>query len=321
MPTALNSAAEPAHASILIIDDQKVTRAILETIFAEDFVVHTAFDGEEGLVKAQALQPDLILSDVVMPGIDGFEVCRRLKCDPKTANIPVVFITGRFDEEDEVQGFAVGGADFIHKPINQVITRARVQNHLAAKLAADKLREVASVDGLTGIANRRKFDETAVNLYGHCRREQQPLSLVMIDVDCFKLYNDCYGHQAGDACLQLVAARLSSGLRRSLDLAARYGGEEFGCIVPNAPAAKAAELAEQLRVAVEALKIEHQESTVAEVVTVSIGVASLVPDGTVSIPDFLEYADRQLYLAKRNGRNQVAAIDLTEKGGQRIRNV
>ena len=170
--------------------------------------------------------PDLILLDVVMPNMNGFDVCRNLKSDPETRAIPIIFITGNFDEKDEITGFEVGGADFIHKPINPIITRARVRTQLALKQQADQLRSVALTDGLTGVANRRRFDQDMVNIWRQSLRDQLPLTLIMLDVDFFKRYNDHYGHQAGDVCLQKIASALKQTLRRPQDLVARYRLEE-----------------------------------------------------------------------------------------------
>lgn len=233
--------------TMLVVDDQPLNIRLIHELFNEEFEVFMATDGIKAVKKAQELLPDLVLLDVVMPNLDGFEVCRILKSNPVTSAIPVIFITGNFNEADEITGFEVGGSDFIHKPINPVITRARVKTQLALKQQSDRLRSIALTDGLTGVANRRSFDRELASLWRQAQRNQLPLSLIMLDVDYFKRYNDHYGHQAGDACLQQIAEAMQQPLNRPQDFVARYGGEEFACILPATDAAGARYIAEQLR--------------------------------------------------------------------------
>jgi diguanylate cyclase (GGDEF)-like protein len=264
---------------------------------------------------AQALEicannpPDLILLDVVMPEMDGLEVCRRLKADPLTANIPVIFITGQTDPADETRGFETGAVDFITKPVNPAVVRARVKTHLTLKAQTDLLRSLVFIDGLTGVANRRRFDEALAAEWRHCRRNGAPLALLMIDIDFFKLYNDHYGHPAGDACLQTVGVTLKQAFGRSHDLVARYGGEEFACLMPECDRAGALAKAEALRVAIEQLAIPHAASPVAPGVTLSIGVAVVVPGDQDQPRDLVSLADHALYQAKKDGRNRVCNSD------------
>jgi len=297
----------PSH--LLVVDDQPINIQALYQIFHTDHEVFMATSGAQALDICANNPPDLILLDVVMPGMDGLEVCRRLKADPLTANIPVIFVTGQSDPADETRGFETGAVDFISKPVNPAVVRARVKTHLTLKAQTDLLRSLVFIDGLTGVANRRHFDESFATEWRHCRRKTSSLALLMIDIDFFKLYNDHYGHPAGDACLQAVGATLKQGFGRSHDLVARYGGEEFVCLMPECDRAGALIKAEALRLAIAQLAIPHAASPVALVVTLSIGVAALVPGEQDQPRDLVNLADLALYKAKKEGRNRVCNSD------------
>lgn len=296
---------------LLVVDDQRINILVLNELFREDCDVFMATSGEQALQVCRAQLPDLVLLDVQMDGIDGYEVCRRLKADAETRDIPVIFITAQGGEADEVRGLQLGAVDFIAKPINPVIVRARVQTHLTLKLQSDILRSMALLDGLTGVANRRKFDEQLLRDWRQSQREQTSLSLILVDVDHFKRYNDHYGHQAGDAALQAVARVLTSTLRRPHDLLARYGGEEFVGVLPNTGLSEAVELAERMQAGVRALNLEHSGSPEAQVVTISLGVATVVARSDLAPQALVEAADQQLYAAKQAGRARVCAAALT----------
>ncbi|KAA0982652.1 diguanylate cyclase [Pseudomonas sp. ANT_J12] len=298
---------------LLIVDDQPTNIRVLHELFREDCDVFMATSGEQAIGLCRLQLPDLILLDVVMEGIDGHEVCRRLKADPATQGIPIIFITAQQQESDEVSGLELGAVDFISKPINPTIVRARVRTHLTLKLQNDLLRSMALMDGLTGVANRRKFDEDILADWRQCYRERKPLSLVLVDVDFFKRYNDQYGHQAGDGCLKSVAHELSLTVRRPYDLVARYGGEEFACVLPNTNLAGAVEMAERMQERIRALGIEHSASDVNSVVTVSLGVATVTPTGDLTISALIEAADKQLYRAKIAGRARVCSSAISSK--------
>jgi len=293
---------------ILVVDDQPLNIRLLHELLRNDFDVFMATDGLQAITKAQSLSPDLILLDVVMPGMDGYEVCQRLKADTLTTDIPIIFVTAHFDEEDEVRGFELGAVDFIHKPINPIITKARINNQLILRQQKELLRSIALIDGLTGIANRRKFNEELQIDWMQCARAQQFLSLLIIDVDLFKLYNDRYGHQLGDSCLQLIAQTIKHSLNRPYDLAARYGGEEFACILPHTDLNGATYIAEKILSNICNLKIEHIDSEIDQIVTVSIGVAATIPQLDTQPPLLLEGADKQLYLSKQQGRARINAV-------------
>lgn len=294
-----------ARQKILIADDSQTVVDMLCVVLGEDYEVMVAPGGLAAIEMAIDRQPDLILLDVVMPGIDGFEVCRRLRAEERTQRIPIVFITGLNALEDERRGLELGAIDFIAKPIQAAIVRLRVRNHLELKRYRDFLEDLSLVDGLTGIGNRRRFDEFLIREWRRSRRARTPLALVLLDVDYFKAFNDHYGHATGDDCLREVAATLAMLVRRPGDLCARYGGEEFAAILPHTDLAGARTLAERIREAVLALEIPHEGSVVSPHVTVSIGIAASDPSAAEEPDDLLRDADRRLYEAKSAGRNRV----------------
>lgn len=291
---------------LLLVDDQRINIMVLYELFREECEVFMATDGAQALNMCQTIAPDLILLDVNMDGLDGHEVCRRLKADPGTRDIAIIFVTALGAVEDEVLGLELGAVDFIVKPINPVIVKARVNTHLTLKRQSDILRSFALIDGLTGVANRRMFDEQLNRDWRQCLREQYTLSVIMIDVDYFKRYNDLYGHLKGDNCLQQVAEALIGVSFRPYDLIARYGGEEFACLLPKTDLAGALHVAERIETSVQALKLEHMGSEVAQHVTISLGVASVIPDSSMEQQALLAEADKQLYKAKQAGRARVS---------------
>jgi diguanylate cyclase (GGDEF)-like protein len=292
---------------ILIVDDAATNIEILNEVLGAEYDSLFAMDGATALRLAVEQEPDLILLDVVMPGLDGHEVCMRLKAEPRTKGIPVIFISGLSDESDEAKGLEIGAIDYITKPFSPPIVRARVRNHLQLKRYQDMLERLSVLDGLTGIANRRRFDEALDHEWLRSRRQSTTLSLIIIDVDCFKAFNDNYGHAAGDECLKQVANVLADGVRRPGDLVARYGGEEFVVIMPETDAAGAIVIAEKLRRGVVSQALPHAFSAAGEVVSVSIGGATIVPARHNQGPEELvKLADARLYEAKHAGRNRVA---------------
>jgi two-component system cell cycle response regulator len=426
----------PRSPAILIVDDAPANLGVLRTMMSKQgYQTFVATSGERAISIAQRVQPDLILLDVVMPGIDGFETCRQLKGHPSTQRIPVIFMSAKSDTDDIVAGFDSGAADYIGKPLRmaEVCARVRAQlqmrnNSEAQKEQADRLRMIvdamdeglmiieasgriqysnpacerylgygpnelaghgipdllgalaqeyldyfaacaddpgtvrpggarevlirhrdgslramdltltpmvsgeqlfigllhdithhkrsetalqhaALVDQLTQIANRRHFDNFLEQEWHRALRSGQPLSLIVLDVDHFKLYNDTFGHAAGDLCLQQVAAALQARALRSTDLAARYGGEEFVLLFAETTLDTAMEMAESIRASVESLHLPHPRSPTSEWLTVSMGVASIVPSQLDRIEQFFVAADRMMYAAKEGGRNRVEAIN------------
>lgn len=298
----------PARPRLLVVDDQPINIQTLYQIFHADHEVFMATSGEQALAFCRGNPlPDLILLDVVMPGLDGLAVCRQLKADPVLANIPVIFVTACMDPADETRALEAGGVDFITKPVNPMVVRARVKTHLTLKAQEDFLRSLVFVDGLTGVANRRRFDEALLSEWRQCRRAGTPLALLMIDIDHFKRYNDHYGHPTGDACLQQVAAVLKAAMQRASDLVARYGGEEFVCLLPGCDQAPALAKAQALQAALAAQGIAHEASPTAAWVTLSIGVAVAQPQAGGSPAALVAAADAALYSAKHRGRNCISA--------------
>ncbi|MFA9216543.1 MAG: diguanylate cyclase domain-containing protein [Sphingomonadaceae bacterium] len=297
--TPHSGAARPAR--LLLVDDQPLNVRLLHQIFCDDHEVFMASSGEQALTLCRSLQPDLVLLDVQMPGMDGLTVCRKLSEDPATSHIPVIFVTGADHPAGETECWAAGCVDFVNKPINATTLRNRVRAHLLLKQQADSLRALAFVDGLTGVANRRQFDQRLQAAWDSCARQMLPCALLMVDIDYFKSYNDRYGHQQGDECLRRVARTLDSLLQRPDDLLARYGGEEFVALLPGTSVEGAGKVAAALEQAVRRLALPHASSA-ADIVTVSIGVATLRPGAGSDSEKLLREADAQLYRAKQEGR-------------------
>ncbi len=288
---------------LLIVDDQPINIQTLYKVFAADCQVQMATSGAKALALCREDPPDLVLLDVVMPEMDGHEVCARLKADDATRDIPVIFVTAHNDVAEETKGLELGAADFIAKPISPPVVRARVRTQLKLKAQADQLREMVFIDAMTGVFNRRFFNDRLVAEWGGAARSGAPLSLLMLDVDFFKRYNDHYGHQKGDECLIRVAGALKAGLFRPVDILARYGGEEFACILPGTDLDGAMLVANRLGEQVRSLLIEHAMSDVERFVTISIGVSSAISyDGGPEV--VLGLADAQLYRAKQSGRGR-----------------
>ncbi|HWQ09947.1 MAG TPA: diguanylate cyclase [Holophaga sp.] len=308
-PKAAQPRPEEQLGTVLIVDDAKVTRHLVQSILSKDFQVYLAETGQEALALAAEHQPDLVLLDAVMPGMDGYAVCRRLKAGARTKHIPIIFLTALTGKADETLALESGAVDFITKPVSPDVVYARVRKHVELKQAQDRLEDLSLQDGLTSIPNRRAFDRALEHEWRRGIRSRKPLSMVMGDVDFFKRYNDSLGHQQGDVCLCQVAKVFASAPRRPSDLAARYGGEEFACVLGDTDAEGAMVIAERIRAGIEALGLPHPDSELGPMVTMSLGIATLVPDQRTGLLSLVELADRRLYEAKRRGRNQVAGSD------------
>lgn len=322
---------------ILLVDDTPANIDILvRTLEPEGYDLAIASSGEKALRIADHFLPDLVLADVMMPDMNGFEMCRQLKMQEANRDVPVIFITARKEMEDIVEGFQSGGVDYITKPFQQEEVRARVRTHLqlcalikqqkklnqqlqreinerkrteeALRKANQELRRLATLDGLTQVANRFQFDEYIHQEWRRSAREQESLSLILCDVDYFKRYNDTYGHQKGDDCLRAIAKAITRSVRRPADLIARYGGEEFAVVLPNTKAEGAIQVARTIQAEVQQLAIPHEQSPVSRYVTLSLGVCSTVPPRdhgptTPAVEDFIACTDKALYEAKEKGRN------------------
>jgi diguanylate cyclase (GGDEF)-like protein len=310
--------------NILLVDDDPTVIGLLGNILQDLGRLRFATSGADALRMARLSAPDLVLLDIEMPGMNGFEVCTAMKETPLLADVPIIFITSHEDAEHEVAGLALGASDFICKPPRPPQVMARVRMHLRMKQMADALRNAAYLDGLTGIANRRQFDETVHREWLRAQRMATPTALLMIDIDAFKRYNDHYGHQAGDRCLQTVAQTIAQAVHRPADLAARYGGEEFAVLLPDTDLCGARFLVLHLLQAVDALKLEHAASPVADHVTLSIGVTAYEDFGATRngqpallhppVASLVAAADQALYAAKQAGRHQACFLGVHDLG-------
>ncbi|NDV27471.1 diguanylate cyclase [Desulfovibrio sp. JC010] len=296
---------------ILIVDDAPANIKLLGAALSGEYRVAVALDGPGTLdIAASEDPPDLILLDIVMPGMDGYEVCRALQENKGTRDIPVIFISSRNQVEDEAKGLEIGAVDYITKPFSLPIVKVRVKTQLELKKQRDMLKELSMIDALTGLPNRRQLENRLDVEWQRARRHGSPLSAAFIDIDFFKAYNDTKGHAMGDECLRLVARELAGSLKRSTDLVVRYGGEEFVALLPDTDLEGGTRIAEVLRSNIEKLAISHNGSH-APVVTVSVGVASMIPDNGDGSDVLLDLADKALYLAKENGRNRIEQFTIS----------
>ncbi len=293
-------------ARILIVDDEISNIEIMNALLEDDYDICFATSGRQAIDTARVAQPDLVLLDVLMPDLDGFEVCRQFKSDAMLADIPVIFTTGLGETEDEMRGLSLGAIDYVTKPIQPAILRARVGNHVELKRLRDQLATMAVTDALTGLSNRRHLERALETEASRLSRSGEWLSVVMLDIDFFKQFNDTYGHPAGDRCIMMVGAALTRAVKRASDVSARYGGEEFACILPGTDPHSAELVAQEILLQVQSLNIPHEMSQVSPFITVSIGVASARCSSTMEVGRWISEADQQLYAAKREGRNRMA---------------
>ncbi|MGE4552551.1 MAG: diguanylate cyclase [Desulfovibrionaceae bacterium] len=309
---------------LLIVDDSETSRLLLSAIlkgegFSDLVFAPSALDALN-LLDSQAHTIDLVLMDLNMPDMDGIEALRRIKAGGPMRDIPILMVTADDSDANLERAFEAGATDYITKPVSKVELRARVRAGLRLKRETDnrkererelealtrELKEISNQDGLTGVANRRCFEASYAREWLRCRREGVPLSLLMIDIDFFKNYNDAYGHLQGDSCLKTVARVLRhQGNRRAGDLSARYGGEEFVVLLPNTDLDGALKVAHNIRRELDSAAMPHANSTAADHVTVSIGAACVIPTADIGPEDLLGDADRALYQAKRDGRDRV----------------
>jgi len=291
--------------TILFVDDEEDFHFIMEALLSEEYRLLSAYHGKQALELVEHDPPDLILLDLMMPLMDGYEVFQKLQENPKTADIPVIFLTAMGESTYEHRGIQLGAVDYISKPFNPEILQLRIKNHIELKLSRDKLERMSMTDALTNLHNRRQLNLRLEEEWHRGMRHQTPLTLLMLDIDYFKQYNDTYGHSSGDRCLAQIAEVIEKSLERPSDFAARYGGEEFSVLLPETPTDGGIQIAQRVMEAVHALQIEHKNSTAAPYVTVSIGVASITPDAHTSEQALLDAADKNLYQAKESGRNRI----------------
>lgn len=303
------------NANILIVDDTPANLHLLVKLLSErGYKVRPAPGGKHALAVVQAGQIDLVLLDIMMPGMDGYEVCRQFKAQDATRDIPIIFLSALNDPFDKVKAFELGGVDYITKPFQAEEVLARVHTHLTIRKLQQELEarnrelaELVNIDGLTQIANRRYFDDCLRQEWHRLMRERQHLALIFLDIDFFKAYNDYYGHPAGDDCLKRVARVFQQSARRPADVAARYGGEEFVMLLPNTGERGAQHVAGDMQDALQQLHIPHARSSVSSAVTCSIGIACMIPEPVVTVEQFIASADEALYQAKARGRNRIVA--------------
>ncbi|MEE2729714.1 MAG: diguanylate cyclase [Pseudomonadota bacterium] len=311
LPSYSKPSLAPAASVILIIDDNPKSIKALSLLVRDFGEVIFATSGAAGIAMAMKRNPDLILLDVEMPGMNGYEVCRQLKADLSTRGSSIIIVTSHSSVEHEVEALEAGAADFITKPLNSPLVRARVKTQLLVKKQADELQRLAEQDGLTGIYNRRYFDEQMAQEWRRHQRQRSPLGVALVDVDYFKAYNDEYGHQGGDGCLRAVAQCLTLALRRPGEQVARYGGEEFVIILPYTDNIELLKIGPWLCEQVRSRKIPHAKSAVAQWVTISVGLASCTPSIQTGPDHLLGLADKALYQAKASGRNQCVVAEKT----------
>lgn len=314
---------------VLLVDDQLIIAEAIRRMLANqpDIEFHYVTDATKALETARALRPTVILQDLVIPGTDGFQVITGYREDGLLRDTPVIVLSAGEDAKLKAHGFAVGANDYLVKLPDRLELLARVRYHSAAYInrlerddafrrlresqeqlerANDELQKLAALDGLTGIANRRRFDDALRAEWQRAHRNKTPLSLLLCDVDHFKLYNDALGHPAGDLCLKKTAGVLTACLKRPADLAARYGGEEFALLLPDTDIDGASQIAETCRTRIERLELNHP-GTSGGIVTMSLGVATIIPDGDTRPEQLVDSADKALYAAKERGRNRFCA--------------
>jgi two-component system, chemotaxis family, response regulator WspR len=319
---------------VLLVDDQPMIGEAVRRALAEhpDMEFHFCGNSAEAMATAEQFKPTVILQDLMMPGIDGLTLLRRYHANPRTKDIPIIVLSTKEEPSVKREAFSLGANDYLIKLPDAIELIARIQHHSKAYLnqlqrdaaylalhdSQRKLMEInvelqrlTQVDGLTGLSNRRYFDEYIEAQWKLAFRAQSPLSLLMIDVDNFKLYNDTYGHPAGDEVLKSIAIAMHKGLARATDLAARFGGEEFAVILPLTPREPLEALGERLLRTVENLHIPHSASTVGDYVTISVGGASTVPQPGDSLLRLIEMADAALYESKKSGKNRVVTCKAT----------
>ena len=298
--------------SLLIIDDSEMNLFALNRILSPDYTIYTAKNGQEGIASAIEHSPDVIILDIIMPIMDGFETIVALKSSEQTRDIPVIFISGLGSVENEEKGLALGGVDYIVKPFSAAIVKLRVNNQIQLLNYIQMIESLSMLDQLTGLPNRRYFDERFVLEWKRAIREKTPTSVLMIDIDDFKKCNDTHGHLQGDIVLKTVANTISRTIKRPSDFAARWGGEEFIALLPNTDSDGAMIVAEQIR-----KNIEKEDITLAigkiVNVSVSVGVNTQAASIDSSTDDFIHFADDALYTAKKDGKNRVCQHTVNEK--------
>ncbi len=299
---------------VLVVDDEPANISVISQCLIKQFKIKVSKTGKKAFQILEKDLPDLILLDIMLPDIDGFSICKKLKSDPRTQDIPIIMVTGKTDAVDVISGLELGAADYITKPFNHGILLARVNTHIRIKMIWDQLQEknrlleeMSRKDGLTGLYNHRSFQERLAEEFGRASRYGHDLTCVLLDVDYFKKVNDTYGHQAGDMILVSMATLLKNSIRDA-DIAARYGGEEFTLILPDTPSADAAAaICERIKDKIESSVFDHEGTSIK--VTVSMGVAGVQENSPKKPGQLIKLADEALYRAKKEGRNTIIVSD------------
>jgi two-component system, chemotaxis family, response regulator WspR len=315
------------NAVVLLVDDQPIVAAALRKMLSSeaDLTFHYCQDPASALVFAEKHEVTVILQDLIMDGVSGFEMLERFRANAPTANVPIIVLSSKEDPRDKREAFEKGSNDYLVKIPDKIELIARIRAHSksymlqrerdAAFAALQAIRleleaknvlleRLSAVDGLTGLANRRRFDEALSHEWQRARRNASSLGVILVDVDHFKKYNDHYGHLQGDDCLRKVATAMGSAIKRPADLVARYGGEEFVVLVPETDGNGLAHVAEHIRLAVENLQLPHAGSDVFPFVTISLGSMVTLPKTECGQLELLTFADQALYQSKRGGRNR-----------------
>lgn len=307
-PSIANS--ELNKQTLMVVDDYQSNLQAMNALFEFQYHVVLQDNANDAINFATQQNVDLILLDVDMPVMNGYEACTALKSNPMTAHIPIIFVTAADSSDEEAKGLLLGAVDYVVKPVNLTILRARVRNHMELIYYRKQLEILSCVDGLTGTANRRQLDTMLLQHYASTIRFGHCLTFLMIDIDDFKSYNDTYGHIKGDQCLKQVAKVIKSVRRRETDVVGRYGGEEFAVILPDTDIQGGLVIANMLLERIRQLKIEHAGNSAHKIVTVSIGLAVFQAkhndEQEVTLEDLIHQADEQLYTAKHSGKNCVS---------------
>lgn len=296
---------ENAKYKILVIEDSLLNQHVIQNILQDKYTLARALTAREAFEMLPIFRPHLILLDIILPDADGFKVLETLKGNEENRNIPVIIITGMDSEENEERGLMLGAVDYIKKPFKHGIVSARVNTQIRIIRQMQTIEQLGMLDGLTGISNRRAFDMHLRFEWNRAIKEDIPLSMIMLDIDHFKEYNDTYGHPQGDIILQSIASILKSETKESSGRVFRYGGEEFSVILPTDSVGGAIHVAERIRNSVETAKVRSLFSDVVTRVTVSAGVALVKPTPDDQMHYLIELADQKLYQAKHDGRNRV----------------
>jgi len=294
--------------SLLIVDDEPSNLMVLNFLLKDDYRLYVANDGPTAIKLALRHKPDLILLDIIMPGMDGYEVLVKLKSMEETKKIPVIFVTALNNQKDEETGLRLEASDYIIKPFDPEVVKLRIKNQLKTLNAMRNIEHISLTDTLTELSNRRNFNVNLQREWNRAVREETPLSLIILDIDFFKKYNDTYGHPQGDVMLKTIAQIFRHTLKRSTDMIARWGGEEFTVLLPLTDLDDAIRLAEEIRLSVENAEVFLPDGTSTKV-TISAGVHTARPKQHSLMDEFISNVDKALYAAKQGGRNMVMFYD------------